>query len=431
MSVHDDLKSLHKLRDYHGICMLYDQFEDVLEINPSEWDFIYLMNGLYKNKRYEDCLTTYKACKRLYKECNSLNSKMGWCVYHIYLKGFDFSKHSSGDFFEKVDYVLGNIKDEPYSPVWCIVNLVTKVIVHKIAGNNPDYARANDYLELVKRTNLSREERRVETADGKSVSMASDYETWYSRKTKCLFKMGEWDECIKVCDEGISSITKFHNNNDSWFKYRKAVSMLKLGKFEKSMFVAEEILNSGFKHWSIYQLLYDIAVKRDDVSSAMKYAGCCALTDSKHEMRIKFYKICADFFYRQSMTEAAMLHLHLIVLIKQEQRWKLKEENQWKITDEISSMTKKETLQRLQSFWKKHRDKDKVYIEGRISRLLPSGKDGFVKDAAGEEYYFSFRDADCDRRKLLVGTRVMFVLGERLDKKRNIRKMNAIEIKLK
>ena len=431
MSMHDDLRDLHQARDYKGICMLYDQLENILEIEPSEWDFIYFTNGLYKFQRYEDCLALYKLCKRLYKDCDSLNSKMGWCVYHLYLKNFDFTKQYSADFFTKVDYVLKNIKEDPYSPLWCIVNLATKVIVHKTAGNNPDYARANGYLELVNRSNLSREEKQINTADGKNISMASDYETWYSRKTKCLFELNFWDECIRICDEGISSVTKFHNNNDSWFKYRKAVSLLKLRNHNESIAVAKEIINLGFKHWSVYQLLYDISVEKNDVAAAMKYAGYCALTDNSHEMRIKFYKTYAEFLAHQGIMKESMLHLQLIVLIKEENSWKLKGENSWKITDEISSMDKQAVLRQLQAFWKEHRDKDKVYVEGVISKLLPSGKDGFVRDEKGKEYYFTFRDADCNRNKLLIGTKVMFVLGERLDKKKNVWKMNAIEVKLK
>lgn len=431
MSIHDDLKNLHQARDYDGICVLYDHLESILDIEPSEWDFIYFMNGLYKCRRYADCLSLYKLCKGLYKECDSLNSKMGWCVYHMHIKNFDFSTQANVEFFKKVDYVLKNVKDEPYSPLWCVVNLATKAIVRKIAGNNPDYARANGYLELVNPENLSRTELTRKTADGKNISMASDYEAWYSRKTKCLLELKNWDECIKICDEAIMSITKFHNNNDSWFKYRKAVSMLNLGNFQDSMAVANEIINLGFKHWSIYQLLYDISVSQNDSEAAMKYAGFCALTDPSHEMRIKFYRDYAEFLAEQGMVRESMLHSHLIILIKQEKSWKLKEENNWEIADDIASMEKKATLQQLQDFWKKHRDKDKVYVDGVISKLLPSGRDGFVKDDAGKEYYFNFRDAACNRNKLTVETPVKFVLGERFDKKKNIWKMNAIEVNLK
>ena len=431
MSIHDDLKIMHQSHDYSGICTIYDQFEDICDIQPSEWDFIYLMNGLYKFERYNDCLSLYKKCKKLYKESDKLNVKMGWCVYHLFLKRFDFDNSKSSDFFEKVNYVLKNVSDGQYSPVWCIVNLATKAIVQKKTGNNPDYALANDYLNQVDPQNLSRNEKQGTAENGKKISMASDCETWYGRKSKCLFEMKSWGECIKICEDGLATITNFHNNNDCWFKYRIGYSRLEQGMIEGSLSVAKEILESGFRHWSIYQLLYDISVANADAYSAMKYAGYCALADQSHEMRIKFYEEYAFFLSKQGMSDKAMLHLHLIILIKQEKEWKLKEEKQWKIDGKIAKLDRAGTLKLLRHFWAESRDKDKVYIEGAVSKILPSGKDGFITDTNGKEYYFSFRDAYCNRSKLVIGVKVMFVTGKRLDRKKNIWKDNAIEVKLK
>lgn len=431
MSMHDELKSLHQVRDYEGICAIYDRLENIHISELSEWDCIYLMNGLYKLKRYEDCLKIYKICRHLDRDCDKLNDKMGWCVYHLYLRDFDFKNQPSADFFEKADYVLGNIQDGKFSPMWRIVKIAADAIVNKSAGNRPDYARANDYLNRVDRENLSRVEGRTKRADGKNISMASDYETWFSMKTKCLLKMAAWEECIRICDEGLSSIEHFHYNNDSWFKYRKALCLLELGQLKESLSVANEILKTGFRHWSIYQLLYDIAAKQNDSDAAMKYAGYCALSDSIHEMRIKFYEGYADFLDEQGLKNEAMLHLHLVVLIKQEKGWKLKEDEQQKIDGEISRLNKKETLERLRLFWQEHRDKDKVYISGTVSKLLPSGRDGFIKDDAGNGYYFNFRDVNFDHSAIEVGLAVKFTLEERLDKRKNVWKKNAVDVKLK
>ena len=105
--------------------------------------------------------------------------------------------------------------------------------------------------------------------------------------------------------------------------------------------------------------------------------------------------------------------------------------SQWEIDEKIVKLGKLETLKLLRPFWEENRDKDKVYLEGVISKLLPSGKDGFIADFNGKEYYFSFRDAYCNRNKLVIGAKVVFVTGKRLDKKKNIWKDNAIEVKLK
>ncbi len=130
------------------------------------------------------------------------------------------------------------------------------------------------------------------------------------------------------------------------------------------------------------------------------------------------------------MSEEAVLHRHLIISIKQEKERQLKEEQHWKIPDEIASLDKASTLKKLSPFWREYRDKDKVYIDGTISKLLPSGRDDFIEDKTGKAYYFNFNAAKCNRNKLVMGTKVLFVIGERLDKKKNVWKKNAVEVKL-
>ena len=124
-----------------------------------------------------------------------------------------------------------------------------------------------------------------------------------------------------------------------------------------------------------------------------------------------------------------MLHLNLIRLIKQEEGWGLTQENQWEINKDISDLNKQETIRRLVKFWKEHKEKDKVIIEGIVKTILPSGREGFVRDMQGNDYYFNFRDALCRHECLVKDSKVVFVLEDRLDKKRNVWKKNAVEIK--
>lgn len=430
MSISDDLKNWYSNHSYEQICQFYDQIKNIDEIQLSEWDFVYIMNSLYKNNRYADCLTLYKVCKKNFTECNLLNDKMAWCVYHIYLKDFNFSKGNHADFFLKVDYVLKNVNDGKYSAVHYIVKLTVKAIFNKQTITDDDYNRANKYLDCVNYNELSQEEVIFESA-GKSYNLASDYEWWFVAKSKCLIKLKCYEECIKICNEALNNIKHFHTNNDSWLKYRKALCLLELKQFQESKKSAEDILHNSFRHWSIYNLLYEISVITNNVSDAMKYAGECSLADKSHMMRVNFYESYANFLNSQNMTKQAMLHLHLSTLIREENNWKSDKNNLLKIDEEILKLDKVETLKRLKPFWEKNRDMDKVFISGIVSRISLSENYGFVKsDKNDTQYYFKFRDLKCDSRRLSVGTKVRFVLEERVDKKRNILRTNAIELSL-
>lgn len=430
MSIHDDLKIWHQIRDYDKICLFYDQVKNVETIQPSEWDFVFIMNGLYKKNRYAECLSLYKVCHRIFPECTKLNDKMGWCVYHFYIKNFDSENGNSEDFFRKVDYVLANVSDGQYSPVSLIVKFAVKTIFHKQTIGENSYVRANKYLNYVHPENLSRDEKTF-NVDGRNYSVASDYEWWFSTKSKCLLNLQAYDDCIKICDEGLNTITNFHSNNDSWFKYRKATCFFKIGLNADAKKVAADIIKNNFNHWCIYDLLYDISVAEKNVSDALKYAGGCSLADRSHEMRVTFYAKFAQFLNAQGMTEQAMLHARLYQLIRQENNWRSKDNFSFNIDAAILNLNKNEILRRLNPFWEKNRDRDKVFLSGVVSRLLTSGRDGFVKmNDTGEEYYFNFRDVKCNPKRLSVGTKVKFVLGKRLDKKHNIIRKNAVELKL-
>ena len=430
MSVHDDLQSWHRSKNFDRICQFYDQTGDITTFQPSEWDFVYLMNGLYKKNRYRDCLDLFKVCHRIFPECNKLNEKMGWCVYHIYLKNFDSENGDTEDFFRKIDYVLAHVSDGPYSPVSLIVKLAVKNIFNKKPIGENSYLRANMYLILLNPENLSRVESAF-TTNGKNVSLASDYEWWFSTKSKCLLGLQDYVKCINICDRGLNTITNFHSNNDSWFKYRKALCFFNLGQLAESKKVAIDIIRNNFNHWAVYSLLYEISVAEKNVSDALKYAGGCSLADKSHQMRVKFYKKFAKFLNAQGMTEQAMLHARFSQLIRQENNWRLTDNFSFNIDAAILNLNKNEILQRLKPFWEKNLDRGKIFIYGFVSGLLPSGRDGFVKmNDTGEEYYFNFRDVKCNPKRLSVGTKVKFVLGDRLDKKHNIIRTNAVELKL-
>ncbi len=60
MSLHEQLKELNSAKQFEEICALYDSSSIKDAEWTSEWDYVYLMHGLYKQKRYRDGLDLYK-----------------------------------------------------------------------------------------------------------------------------------------------------------------------------------------------------------------------------------------------------------------------------------------------------------------------------------------------------------------------------------
>ncbi len=429
MSLHEQLKELNSAKQFEEICALYDSSSTGDAVWASEWDYVYLMLGLYKQKRYRDCLDLYKKFVVKFPGNDKLDSKMGWCVYHLFVKSYDFSvREAEEEARKKVEYVLKKVKDGKYAPIWSIVNHVTKGILGRQKKNQEDYSQCSWYLECVDRSSLKREGYIL--AEG-GRQAPSDYELWFCKKTKCLEGLGAYSECIRLCDEGLATIPTFHSNIDIWLQRRKANCLLRMGKIEEAGYVAAEILSSGFNNWVAYDMLYDVALAEGKPEEAMKYAGCCALADPQHSMRVNFYKKYAAFLDIRGLSREAMLHRRLVVLLKEEKDWRIKFEDLQGISDEIKAWGIKEVMPELRRFWEKHRDQGKVYVFGKIAKVFPEKRHGWVQDEKGQEYFFRFMDAKGSPDCLQACNNVLFIGGKRMDPKYKVVKENAVEVKLR
>ena len=148
-------------------------------------------------------------------------------------------------------------------------------------------------------------------------------------------------------------------------------------------------------------------------------------------MRVSFYAQAAQFFRAQGQEREAGLHRHLADLIRQEKEWKAQKwDAGWQLAPEMAALGKRETLRALEPLWQTWRDKDKVFQQGTIKRILPPGKAGFIHDAvSGMDYYFAFRDVRRqDWKKAVEGAAVRFTLTERENPKRQRREKNAVDI---
>lgn len=431
MSLQEQLRQLYRANQYEDICALYDRSPEGDDALTSEWDYVFVMNSLCKQQRYQDGLALYKNFVRKFPKNDKLDNKMGWCVYYQFVKPFNFAgREAEADNRKKVEYVLSRVKDGKYAPIWKIVHHVTKGILDRQVIHREDYSRCSWYLECVDRSALNREEG-VRKDDGKSFS--SDYEMWFSRKTKCLMALQAYNDCIRLCDEGLRTVPSFHGNTDSWLRARKAYCLLQIGRIEEAKDTAAEILDRGFNNWNIYALLFDIAAAGGEPREAMKYAGYCALADAHHEMRVNFYVKYAAFLDAQDsqeLAEKAMLHRRLAVLLREERDWRIKCEDRQGISDEVKAFGKNEVLFALRRFWETHRDFGKNYVSGTIVRIVPEKKHGWVQDEKGRAYYFRFRDAGGPRNCLQAGNNVLFVIGKRMDPKSEKPKECAVEVKV-
>ena len=425
-----DLRLLNQQHAYQEVCSFWDkhcQGED--EQSWQEWDYVFAMTALYRMKRYEDCLQLYREFHHAYPSSSLLDDRMGWAVYHVHLKGHDFKQGDNARYLKQVDFVLHHGKQGPYSPVALIIGQVVRAILSGWIGQKIDYQRANDYLDYLDSKKLLQEERTYQQDDGKVRRLASEQEKWYAYKSKSLLKLKQYDACISCCDQALAVIRHFHSNNDVWIPLRKIESLIALKRTADAKAALGHLLQGPARHWKIDMLGYRVAVMENDKDAALKHIGAAALMDPNHGMRVQFYEETASFLSAAGYERMAMLQYHLIDLLREENGWKIRPHHfSGTIPEDIAAMDKQATLRELRDFWRAQRDKDKVFLEGQVKKILPSGRSGFIDAADGKSYYFSFADVQSGRKRLTEGSSVRFTLTKRMDCKKNRLSDNAVEI---
>ena len=425
-----DLKGLNQQHAYQEVCLFWDRHCQGEDEQPwQEWDYVFAMTALYKMKRYEDCLQLYREFHHAHPSSSLLDDRMGWAVYHVHLKGYDFKTGDNARYLKQVDFVLHHGKQGPYSPGAMIVGQVVRAILSGWLGQKIDYQRANDYLDHLDPKKLPQEERTYQQDDGKMRRLASEQEKWYAYKSKILLKLKQYDACISCCDQALAVINRFHTNNDAWIALRKIEALIELDRTADAKAALEHLLQQPARHWKMDMLGYRIAVMEHDEDAALKYIGEAALLDPNHGMRVQFYEETASFLNEAGHERMAMLQYHLVDLLREENGWKIKPHYvAGMIPEDIAAMDKPATLRELREFWRAQRDKDKVFLEGQVKKILPSGRSGFIEAAEGKSYYFSFADVQSGRKHLAEGSSVRFTLAKRMDRKKNRLSDNAVEI---
>lgn len=95
---------------------------------------------------------------------------------------------------------------------------------------------------------------------------------------------------------------------------------------------------------------------------------------------------------------------------------------------EVATLDMKAILKELKPLWHNWRDKGKIFQQGTIKTILPSGRDGFIRAKSGSEYYFKFSDIEQGRRAMGKGAAVRFTVVERENPKRQRIEKNAVNI---
>jgi len=247
-----------------------------------------------------------------------------------------------------------------------------------------------------------------------SKEFASVRETWYSVKTKALFKQNKYAECFSLSKKALESFSRFHYSNDIWFARRIALSRIKTGNAVDAIADLHDILLKK-REWFIQKEISELYFKIGETEIAFNYAIQAINNYGDLEYKVGLLALLGEVLKKKNQNELAFKHFSLSYLIRVEQDWKipaslsvsLKEFNKENIAINKINELKRE----LQTFWKESVRKDQ--LSGRIDHILHDnerGVVGYIRYDDQKQIYFSVNRTNMIADKLIVGVPVEFII---------------------
>ena len=382
----------------------------------------------YQDKNYEDAKNLYETIYTEKPEAFTLWDKRfySWALYQLYVK----NPEDETELFEAVDLITELLGQENHSKKdgVCAYTLSMMKLLDYLYKQN-DYENLLVWADRLNPDFLSAKTSRFTTQDGREVTTASNKEKYYNWLSKSYQEVEDYDECLKISKKALEELSKFTNNSDIWFKWRIARSLREIGEYDEAIDYLKDIYKSK-KDWFILWELAENYFFNGDNDKSLEYAVSAALSRGDSDKKIKLYSLLEDLL-EDEYPEIALKHSYLIYSIRLHNEWGIDDDLEEKIAEaglDVENTEYWKIEKELKGFWKDLKFKTQQPNYGRINRIFPHGKSGFILRDDGESFFFNSYEFKGDPNKYRENVKVSFYLEEGYDKKKDEVKMNAVNI---
>lgn len=429
MATVDELKQqadqLRKEKRFAEALPLYRELWEKHREACNEWDGWKYAQCLAKEKKYTQALDVNREVYRMSPDFQVNNNAYGWAIYHTEISVDKVRDENR--YLRAAEAILKLCKqDDPYSPYVRTVLAVAKYF------QNPFNAHAMvQWLTKVDGKKLRDEVFSFTDPNGNLREQASDKERYYAGLSKALLELEDYQACIDVSEEALTEIGKMHYDNDIWFQWRIALSKYHLGDTSEAISMMKALLQKR-REWFIQHKLAEMLADTGDLQQALAYAADAALNFGDLDKKIKLFQFMVDLLTQMERIDEAKDHLSLVYRIRKERGWQISNELYRQMQAfsiaEAEIPTSKKLAHRLRTFWNAIKFEGKKRYNGKIKKLLPHGKAGFVVTDDGTSYYFQVGSFIGPRRLLQTGASVTFYLEDGFDAKKNRPSKNAVNL---
>lgn len=398
-------------------------WNDSLNDKWLSWEYAKTLKGIGNLNR------AIEVCKTFYKKDYSfkyINDLLAWCLYEKYIMNMNnindikemLSIEQIGKFIVSI---VDNDKNTPYE------RTVFKFL--KKYKNPFNAIKLKEWLEYIDSGKLSDIPFKFKDNKGKARECASNKEEYYYLKCKTLYKLSDYSECIKVCDEALNNIENFHFDYNIWIKRFKALSVGELEDKLSAIGILKNILEDK-EHWTIYFDIFEMYSALKMYDEGLIYAYKAALIDGDKDVKVVLFEKIGDALLQQENEEIALRHYILCKEIRERKTWNISD-RLIKVIDSLKVHVNinNPSYNYLRNYWIKETIKMKKRKSGTIVKVIANGKTGFIKDEISS-YFFRKRSILNNKKNIYEGLKVTFSIVDSFDNKKGLQSKEAIDIVL-
>ncbi len=369
------------------------------------WDGFYLLKAMRKT-----LITNSEVLDEIverFKDNEKVTGMYSWYIYDKYIKQADKATLFKNEQVIRKSFQIAKQKDQHESRQFpCPFTISVFKLADAHSENLFNARKVNELLDYLNPELLSSVPRKLQSEERGEVELASDKEQYYSLKTKALFKLSDYNKCLELCDIAMNTITKYHYNNDLWFKMRKGICYEKLGDSEKGESILNELLSTkvGSDKWFLYRDIAEIYYGQSNYEKAWIYAVNAAYYGNEPQYMINLYLLQTRILYKLNRKEEGALLAKLLCAIIKENNWSIKPEFSKLFTfyninsNEIDAV--EEYFRKAKEFWSNERYSGIKREKGQIIWVHNDGKKGKIKSVTGAIVFFAKKDFRAKVRNL-------------------------------
>lgn len=415
---YSEAKRMKKNMEYSKAVKIYEKIYTIDSEKWLAWEYAYCLKKVDKIEK------SIEVCKNNYMKHPKFEYNNGLLISLLYLKYFKNidNKEITMTKIKKMCniaiFVNSMQSDFSNTPYEIIMMSTLKVLNKKFASfENEIYELLNvikiKYLSDVPGSYIK---------DNKKSEYQSNIELYYCLKTKVYFQKKLYNECVKVCDEAIVKVNRFHHSNDIWIRMRKYQSIGELGEMTLAIDKMENLLIK-INHWNIYYIIGLYYLKIDNKEKAIYNFYKSLLSHGPEVMKVRVFQIVAVTLNDMNNIIWSAKHANYAYKIRTENGWKFSNELKGLMDDSDKRTTKKE----FKEFWIASLKDIEGSKTGEVKMIHKNGKFGFIK-CEGKDYYFQSSSIVGPNKELHELDKVNFTTIKSFDKKKAKKTEEAVYI---